>query len=404
MSGALDGIRVVDLTTVMLGPLATQTLGDMGADVIKVESPSGDIARQVTPFRRQGMGSMFLNANRNKRSLAIDLKKPRGLAALESIIDRADVFVHNMRGDAADRLGLGYEALASRNPRLIYCAAYGFSQAGPYKGRAAYDDVIQAACGLAFLQGYGEESPRYVNSIVADKVVALTLVYSVAMALFHRERSGCGQFIEVPMFETMVAFLLPEHLCGRSFEPNRGDCGYSRVLNEHRRPYRTKDGFIAVLPYTSDQVRAFFQAAERYDLAEDARFSTPQARLTHVREYYGQISDLVRLRTTAEWQRLLDGADVPCFPVRSPDDLLSDPHLLELGFFPLIDQGSEGQLRTIGIPVRFSATPGSIRRPPPRLGEHNVEILAEAGLTQDEIGSLSASETISVAKHEYVAI
>ncbi|HEY7180880.1 MAG TPA: CoA transferase [Blastocatellia bacterium] len=380
MPGPLTGVRVIDMTSVVMGPYATQILGDMGADVIKVESPEGDIFRHVTPFRNRGMSAAFLNLNRNKRSIALDLKREDERQALFDLLTGADVFVTTVRPQAMRKLGLDYESLRERNPRLIYCGAYGFSESGPYAGRPALDDVIQAMCGLASLQGKRREEggPRYINTILADKTCGCVVAYSVAMALYERERSGRGQAIEVPMFETMVSFTLIEHLAGETFCPAQGGMGYERILSEHRKPYRTKDGYIGLLPYTAEQWARFFEAAGRPEMADDPRVTDPAMRSRRIAELYSLLAEIVAERTTSEWVELLRAADLPMAPVLSPENLLDDEHLRALGFFQREEHPSEGEVRTVGIPVRFSRTPGDVRRLAPRLNEHREEILMEA--------------------------
>jgi crotonobetainyl-CoA:carnitine CoA-transferase CaiB-like acyl-CoA transferase len=377
--GPLVGIRVVDLTSVILGPLATMILGDMGADVIKVEAPEGDILRWVAPFRNQGMGAVFLNANRNKRSVVLDLKQVEARAALAKLVQTADVFVHSMRPQAIARLGFGPEALLAQNPRLIYCGAYGFSERGPYAGKPAYDDIIQAACGIAALQRDEGGAPRYVRSILADKTTGLTVAYAVAMALFERERSGKGQAIEIPMFETMVAFTMTEHLAGLTFDPPLGPAGYDRMMAPHRKPYPTRDGYIALLPYTNAQWARFFDLAGRPEMKEDRRVTDPGERSRDIAAMYALVAELTPARTTADWLAALDRAEIPAMPVNEPDDLIEDAHLLELAFIRRIEHPSEGRLVQMGIPVGFTRTPGSVRRPAPRLGEHTEEVLREIG-------------------------
>lgn len=378
MSGPLQGVRVVDLTTVAMGPWATQILGDMGADVIKVESPAGDHFRVVPPGRHPQMGAVFLNLNRNKRSIVLDLKADADLAVLHDLLAEADVFVCNVRPQALRKLGLDHASLAPRYPRLIYCGAYDFSEKGPYAGRPAYDDIIQAMSGIAHLQGTNAGGvPSYVNTVVADKIGSLTLTASIAMALYERERSGLGQAIEVPMFETMAAFTLVEHLAGQTFVPGEGTMGYDRVLSEHRRPYRTRDGWIGLLPYTNGHWLALFRLTGRDDLAAHPHFRDAAARSRHVDEVYGVLSEIVAERTTHQWVDLLSDGDIPFSPVMSPNDLLDDPHLAAVGFFPEVEHPQEGRLRAIGIPVSFSRTPGAIRRPAPALDEHGAQIRAE---------------------------
>jgi crotonobetainyl-CoA:carnitine CoA-transferase CaiB-like acyl-CoA transferase len=379
MPGPLSGVRVIDLTAVVMGPYATQILGDMGADVIKIESPEGDITRYVTPFRNRGMSAAFLNLNRNKRGIALDLKREDERQALIDLLSGADVFVTTVRPQALRRLGLDYESLRERNPRLIYCGAYGFSEAGPYAGRPAFDDIIQAMSGMASLQGENDPNgPRYVNAIFADKTVGCVIAYAVAMALYERERSGRGQAIEVPMFETMVSFNLVEHLAGETYYPACESMGYERVLSEYRKPYRTKDGYIGLLPYTAEQWSRFFKAAGKPEMAADSRVTDPALRSQKINELYELLAEIISERTTAEWVELLSAADLPITPVLNPEDLLDDEHLQAIGFFQRAVHPSEGEVRTIGIPVRFSRTPGAIRRLAPRLDEHRGEILLEA--------------------------
>ncbi|MGS0893843.1 CaiB/BaiF CoA transferase family protein [Burkholderia stagnalis] len=377
-SGPLAGVRVIDMTSVAMGPYATQILGDMGADVVKVESPDGDVFRAAAPARHAGMGAAFLNLNRNKRSIALDLKREDERQTLIDLIAGADVLVYNVRPRAMRRYGLDYDSLRALNPRLIYCGTYGFSERGPYAGRPAFDDIIQAMSGLAALQGMHRDSgPAYVNTILADKTAGLAAAYAVSMALYERERSGVGQSLEVPMFETLVSFNLIEHLSGETFQPAEDSMGYARVLSPHRKPYPTRDGFIALMPYTTAQWQRFLAIAGRADLAGDARVTCPALRSRHIGELYGILADLVTRKTTSEWMALLKDADIPMTPVNAPEDLLDDPHLQAIDFFHPDMHASEGEIRTIGIPVQFSRTPGSVRRLAPRLDEHRDEILQE---------------------------
>ena len=391
MAGPLDGIRVLDLTTILLGPLATQILGDMGADVIKVEAPAGDAVRSLAPYRHPGMGALFLSINRNKRSLVLDLKQAAARRALLALAAGADVFVHNMRPPAVARLGLAYEDLTGARPDIIYCGAYGFRQAGPYGPKPAYDDIIQAASGLAALQGGLTEAPRYVTSAIADKTVALFVVYAVAMALFHRERTGAGQAIEVPMFETMAAFAMVEHLHGHIFEPPLGAAGYPRTLSPARRPYATLDGHLAVLPFTDAHWAAMARLAGRPELAADARFASVALRLKNVDALNAELAAVLATRSSAEWLAELDRADIPAMPVNGPEELRQDRHLEAVGFWQLREHESEGTLRMTDVPVGMSKSPGGIRRLAPRLGQHSIEVLREAGLPEPEISAMIES-------------
>jgi crotonobetainyl-CoA:carnitine CoA-transferase CaiB-like acyl-CoA transferase len=381
MSGPLQGVRVLDLTAIAMGPWATQQLGDMGADVIKVEPPEGDVFRYVKPCRHDSMSPPYLNLNRNKRSVVLNLKTAEGKRRLLAIAAKSDVFVCNVRPQAMRRLGLDYEALRAANPRIIYVGCYGYSEQGPYAGRAAVDDNIQAASGLAWLQGYrGDQPPRYANSIVADKVAALYIVQAVAMALYAREKTGEGQFVEVPMFESMVSFVVPEHLSGLTFDPPLGEAGYSRLLNPFRKPFRTADGYISVVPYNDNQWRRFFELAGKPEMMSDPRYATVLARSTRFDELYGFIEETLARRPTAEWAAAFDKAELPFAVVNDFEGLFADPHLEAIGYWKSVEHPTEGKLRTPGIPVRYSGTPAAIRRHAPNLGEHTEEVLRELGI------------------------
>ena len=378
MSGPLAGVHVVDLTSVGMGPYATQTLGDMGADVIKVETTDGDIFRYTTPSVHAGMSAAFVQLNRNKRSIVLDLKKTDDLGVLKKLIERADVLVYSIRPQAMRRLGLDYEALKQTNARLIYCGAYGFSEKGPYAGRPAFDDIIQAMSGLADVQGRGAaRAPAYVNSIIADKVSGLTTVNAIIMALYEREQSNQGQAIEVPMFETMVAFNLIEHMAGASFKDSDASMGYGRILSKFRKPYRTLDGYIGLLPYTTEQWRRFFEVAGCDNEKNDPRFMDPSQRAVNIDEMYEILEKIVAQQSTEYWVTTLQAADIPVTAVCSLEDLLEDPHLKAIDFFQTAVHPTEGEIKMPGIAVQFSRTPGSIRRLAPQLGEHSTEIRNE---------------------------
>ena len=392
-NGPLSGIRVIDLTSVIFGPYATQTLGDMGADVIKVEPPEGDIMRTAHPARNPGMSGVYLNCNRNKRSIVLNLREPAAKEVLLDLIQTADVFVHSMRPAAIKKLGLDYATVRAAKADIVYASAWGFRSSGPYADRPAYDDVIQGISGTTDLaRRRGGAAPDFAPMVMADKVAGLHAVSGITMALFHRQRTGQGQQVEIPMFETVTSFNFAEHLSGAAFVPPLAPPGYVRVLDANRRPHKTKDGFMVVLPYNDKQARGFFEAAGRPDLAADERFATARARAQNVDQYYGLISELIATKTTAAWTELLKRADVPSIAVNTLEDVLEDEHFATTGFFIEYDHPSEGRVRTTGVPLHFEATPGSaIRRPPPRLGEHTREIMNEAGFSESEIKALLAS-------------
>jgi len=394
--GPLAGVRVLDVTTVVLGPWAAQTLGDMGADVIKVEPPEGDTTRRLGPARHPGMGAFYLACNRNKRSLVLDLKQTAGRAALLRLAATADVILHNFRPGPAARLGLEYEPFRAVNPRLVYCATYGFRARGPYGTKPAYDDVIQAAAGLASLQTSLVGEPRYMPTIVADKTSSLAVLSAVLSALFHRERTGEGQAIEVPMFETVVAYVMVEHLYGETFVPPIETAGYKRILNRWRRPFRTTDGYLAVVPYTDADWRAFFALAGRADLLADPRFRTLESRLANIEALYEELAKIIAGRSSAEWLEALDRASVPAMVVNTLETLLVDPQLEATGFWKIVEHPTEGTLRVPDIPTTYSRTPAEIRRLPPRLGEHSREVLREAGFSEAEVDDLRASGVTSL--------
>lgn len=368
MSGPLDGVTVIDLSTVIAGPYASRILADFGARVIKVEPPGGDIMRYPGPARSHGMGAAFLTCNQGKEGLVLDLKDPGQRAELLDMLGGADVLLHNMRAAAIGRLGLGYEPLRAVNPRLIHCAIVGYGQDGPYRDRPAYDDVIQAEAGWADLHARTGGEPRYAPTIVADKTTGLYAAAAINAALLARTSSGVGQSIEVPMFEVMASFLAVEHLAGRAFRPALGSTGYDRVLSPHRRPYRTSDGHICVMPYSGAQWRAFFTAVGRDDWASEPALTSDTARAGMIGRLYQRLADCLAAHGTGHWLSLLRGLDIPCAPVNTLDDLLGDEHIAAVGLFQPVDHPTEGQMLGVRSPVRFSATPCESTGPALRLG------------------------------------
>jgi formyl-CoA transferase len=380
MSGPLAGVRVLDLTINILGPLATQILGDMGAEVIKIEAPEGDPMRHSGLTKNPGMAQLFMNTNRNKKSVVLDLKKPAPREALLRMVETADVFVHSTRPQTAERLGVSYEALSARNPRLVYAYAPGYRSDGPNRDRPAFDDVIQGESGIAAMIGRGAGEPRYIPMVMADKFCGHVLASAIGMALYARERTGKGQEVVVPMLETMLSFNLVEHLWTNFFEADRENLGYSRIFSAHRRPYATRDGHICMLAVSDDQWRRVFQVIGRPELAQDERFARLNARTRNIDTLYETLAGERRKKTTAEWQTLLDAADLPNGRVNELAKMAEDPYLTETGFFHHYEHPTEGSMVTTSIPVQFSATPASLRLQPPALGEHTEQVLREHGM------------------------
>jgi crotonobetainyl-CoA:carnitine CoA-transferase CaiB-like acyl-CoA transferase len=390
-TGPLAGIRVIDVTSIVLGPYATQMLGDLGADVIKVESPRGDDTRWIGPSRTPGMASYFANLNRNKRSVVLDLKQPAAKDALLRLIDGADVFVHNMRRGAARRLGLDYGTLALRNQRLIHASASGFRKGSTQEEAPAFDDLIQGISGLASLNAGPDGAPRYAPTVLVDKLTGHMLASMIGMALFHRERTGQGQEVHVPMLETTLSFLLVEHLWWATLgEPERG-VGYPRMLTPHRRPYPTKDGFISVIASSDAQYARLLAALGRPELIDDPRFTSIAARAINVDAVLAVLTDGLRARTTDEWLTILTEADIPCGKANRLADLFDDSYLRETGFFQDAEHPVEGRVTLPAIAPAFSASPPAVRRLWPTLGEHTREVLREAGFAEHEIDAIAAA-------------
>jgi crotonobetainyl-CoA:carnitine CoA-transferase CaiB-like acyl-CoA transferase len=375
-AGPLAGLRVVDLTGMVMGPYCTQIMADMGADVIKVEPPEGDGTRYISVGPAHGMGGVFVNVNRGKRSVVLDLRTDAGKTALCSLIENADVFIHSMRFKAIAKLGFGYADVAAINPAIVYTNCYGYSRRGPDRDLTAYDDTIQAECGLPAVQQLLTGEANYVGTIMADKVTGLTALYATMMALFHRERTGEGQEVEVGMFETMASFMLVEHANGALFSPPLGPAHYPRVVAPNRRPYRTRDGYVSALIYNDKQWATFVEAVQPPWASDE--LATLAQRARRIDAVYGLLAETFKERTTEEWLALFRKLGIPAAPLRTPDELFDNPHLNAVGFFETVDS-SHGPLRFPGVPTWFSRTPGRVAGPAPELGAHTREVLEELG-------------------------
>jgi crotonobetainyl-CoA:carnitine CoA-transferase CaiB-like acyl-CoA transferase len=390
----LDGVKVIDLSNMLMAPYATQILGDMGADVIKVEPPEGDPIRDIGPSRNPGMGAIFLHANRSKRSISLDLRQDAGRMAMLELLKDADVLVYNRRPQSMGRLGLSYEAVSAVNPRIIYAGLYGFGEDGPYAGKPAFDDLIQGATAIPWLShmAYGSE-PTYVPTAISDRGVGLWAVGQITAALYHQSRTGVGQKLELPMFEMMASFVLADHLGGASFEPSLGAPGYPRMLVPNRRPHRTADGYICAMVYTDRHWRAYFKLLGReQDFDIDPRYTNMTTRNENIKSIYDDLAEVLATRGTQDWLALFETADIPAMPLHTPESLIADPHLAATGFFSVTEHPSEGSIREIGVPSNWSVTQPSATHPAPRLGEHSNEILSEAGFSQEAIAQLIADK------------
>ncbi|WP_434405972.1 CaiB/BaiF CoA transferase family protein [Sphingobium sp. DN12] len=375
--GPLAGIRVVDLTAMVFGPYATQIMADMGADVIKIEPPAGDATRYINAGPTPELGGVFTNVNRGKRSLVLDLRQEEDKATLRALIATADVFIHSMRGKAIAKLGFDYQAVKAIRPDIVYTNCYGYSRRGPDGDKPAYDDTIQAECGIPHLQQLMTGKPDFMATIIADKVAGLTGLYATMMALFHRERTGEGQEVEVSMFETMASFMLTEHASGMLFEPPLGPAHYHRVVARNRKPYATKDGHVAALVYNDKHWNAFV-AAVNPPWATD-EFDTLAKRAKQIDRVYGLLGETFAERTTQEWLELLEELHIPAAPLRTTDELFDNAHLNAIGFFETVDT-PQGPVRFPGVPTWFSQTPGRVAGGAPELGAHSREVLDELGV------------------------
>ena len=394
MFSLLKGIKVLDLTTIVLGPYATQFLGDFGAEVIKVENISGDLFRSVRPGRSDSMGAGYLNCNRNKRSIALDLKSPEGKDILNKLISRADVVVHNMRSATAERLGIDYAAVKKLNDKVVYCFAPGYGQSGDYAAKPAYDDIIQAESGIAMLNKGQDGQPRFIPTIICDKVGGLHLAMSVLAGLVQREKHHKGCCIEAPMFEGMVSFLMTEQLGGESFVPPLGGTGYERLSSPYRKPFATADGFISILPYSTRHWQKFFSLVERPDMANHEYVVNPVLRSKNVGTLYKIVSECTPSKTTEQWSKALSEIDVPFAPVNDIASLLHDPHLQSVNFFNEYQHPTEGQLRQAGSPFYVQGQEKQADIPPPALGYDTAAILAELGYQQEEMAALQQAEIV----------
>ena len=377
-NGPMAGVRVIDLTSMVFGPYATQIMADMGADVIKIEPPSGDDTRNISRGPVPGMSGVFVNVNRGKRSVVLDIKSAAGKATLTKLIEGADVFIHSMRAKAIARLGFDYDAVAAIKPDIIYTNCYGYSRRGPDADRPAYDDTIQAECGIPHVQQLMTGEPGFVATIMADKVAGLTALYATTMALFHRERTGEGQEVEVGMFETMASFMLVEHANGALFTPPLGPANYHRAAAPNRKPYKTKDGYVAALIYNDKHWKLFIEAVKPEWVKEE--MATLAQRAQQIDNVYALLGATFLERTTDEWLTLLGELGIPAAPLRTTDELFDNPHLNAIGFFEKVES-EQGPIRFPGVPTWFSKSPGKVAGPTPLVGENTEEVLAEIGMT-----------------------
>jgi crotonobetainyl-CoA:carnitine CoA-transferase CaiB-like acyl-CoA transferase len=381
--GPLAGVRVIDLTAMVMGPYCTQIMADMGADVIKVEPPEGDNTRYISVGPAPGMSGVYVNVNRGKRAIVLDLRTDDGKTALRALIGTADVFIHSMRSKAVAKLGFGYDEVAAMNPSIVYTNCYGYGRRGPNRDLPAYDDTIQAECGLPAVQEQLTGEANYVGTIMADKVAGLTALYATMMALFHRERTGEGQEVEVAMFETMASFMLVEHANGAMFDPPLGPAVYPRTVAPNRRPYRTKDGRIAALIYNDKHWNAFIGAVRPAWATE--LYATLELRANDIDTVYGLVAQTMLERTTDEWLALFHELEIPAAPLNTPDALFDHPHLNAVGLFETVDT-QYGPVRMPGVPTWFSRTPGRIAGPTRELGADTAAVLEELGLDRDACG------------------
>jgi crotonobetainyl-CoA:carnitine CoA-transferase CaiB-like acyl-CoA transferase len=384
-SGPLTGVRVADLTNVLMGPLATRMLGDMGADVIRIEGPPGDVTREYAPMRHPTMGAFYINANRNKRSVALDLKTAEGRQAARDLIATCDVFVTNMRRGAVERLGLAETDVRALRRDIIYCIANGYGSNGPRADHAAYDDVMQAASGLASTFLWFDDAPRLIPAVIADKITGVHIAFAIAAALHGRAVTGEGSLIEVPMAETMTAFNLVEHLGGKTFVPQHGDFSYARLRTATRRPRRTADGWAVIMPYSEANWHHFFEFIGRPEMKADERFATANGRVVHATELYATIDDATPARTTAEWLSFCAEHSIPAAEVVDLEHIDEDEHYRAVGLFQEADHPSEGPIRYVRDPIMFNGAPTTEIRHAPTLGQDTRDVLGEIGWDEARI-------------------
>ena len=389
----LEGVRVIDLTTIIFGPSCTQILADYGADVIKIEAPDGDFSRHAGPTPAAGMGSMYLNLNRNKRGVCLDLRKPDALQALLRLCATADMFISNVRPAGLARLGLGYDQLRATKPDIVYMSLVGYGQSGPYADKPAVDDVLQAGSGMSQLFAISQGgAPSYVPMNIADRLAGIVAAHAALAALIMRDRTGASQHVEVPMFETVAATVMGDHLMGASFVPEAGPMGYTRILSPDRQPFRTTDGFISAVVYSEKHWQAFLPAIGQEDLPRnDPRFANASTRAKHYPEVYRFLSEQFRQRSSAAWLELLPSLDIPCSRVLALEDVVADPHLKAVGMFPEVRHPAVGTLRDIRVPIRWEGVELATRRPAPTIGQHTSEVLREAGYGEQDIAAVTGS-------------
>lgn len=398
-TGPLGSVRILDLSTIVLGPLATQMLGDLGAEIIKVEAPEGDFMRNNAASRSQGMGSIHLAINRNKQSIAIDLKTPEGKAVVLDLVKNCDVLVHNMRLGAIKRIGLDYDAVSQVKPDIVYCAATGFGQDGPYANQPAFDEVIQASTGLANLAQTEDGTPTYSPTLIADKITGMAVCNALLAGLFHHAKTGEGQYIEVPMFETMVAFNFVEHLGGLSFIPENGPAGYARITAGGRRPIKVADGYIALLPYSEKHWISLFRRLGKEELIAQYDLEKRTSISKHVRALYDELNAVASTRTVKEWLDLCEELDIPGSAMNRLEDMPTHPHAQAVGLFNEVEHPTEGKIRYVRPTTQFSKTPQSVRHHAPRLGEQSRAILAGLGYDEQRIDTLLAAGVVVESKH-----